>query len=167
MWIANRHQFGAGKIHLIDQESPDKTLCGRWLSSTPGKPGKAEATCVNCRNAAINRPLREEQRRQWAAQSAQYQQEQEEKNRQWWARYDKYLQSEVWRAKRAAVLDRARGLCEGCRNAKATQVHHLTYDHVFEEPLWDLVASCSACHERVTTLDRARRLRTFRGGSNG
>lgn len=63
--------------------------------------------------------------------------------------YATYLASETWRAKRAKVFDRANGLCEGCREQPATQVHHLTYKHIQEEFLWELVAICDGCHGRV------------------
>lgn len=65
------------------------------------------------------------------------------------AAYWAYLQSPEWAKRRALVMERANGLCEGCRSAKATQVHHLTYAHVFEEFLFDLVALCARCHERL------------------
>ena len=73
---------------------------------------------------------------------------------QWWARYNEYLQSDEWRAKRRAVMERARGVCEGCRSARATQVHHLTYQHAGHvvpggELLWELVAVCDDCHDRA------------------
>src|ERR1700730_584469 len=50
-----------------------------------------------------------------------------------WKQYNEYLRSDSWLKKRAKVLQRARGICEGCLNKDATQVHHLTYEHVFEE----------------------------------
>ncbi len=68
---------------------------------------------------------------------------------QWFEEHDRYLNTDVWLDKRAAVLRRANGLCEGCGAAKATQVHHLTYEHWREELLWELVAICTDCHERV------------------
>jgi 5-methylcytosine-specific restriction endonuclease McrA len=76
------------------------------------------------------------------------------KSAQWWARYNEYLQSPEWRAKRKAVMDRAGGVCEGCRSARATQVHHLTYQHAGHvspggELLWELVAVCDDCHDRA------------------
>lgn len=51
-------------------------------------------------------------------------------------------------AKRARVLLRAGRKCEGC-GEEATQVHHLTYEHVFEEFLFELIAVCRGCHERL------------------
>ena len=32
---------------------------------------------------------------------------------------------------------------------KATQVHHLTYQHVFAEFAFELVAVCDECHARL------------------
>lgn len=61
--------------------------------------------------------------------------------------YNQYLLSSDWLDRRKKVLERAGGLCEGCRQAPANQVHHLTYKHVGRELLYELVALCSACHE--------------------
>ena len=66
-----------------------------------------------------------------------------------WSAYTDYLNSEQWLQKRHAVLIRARGICQGCGMAKATQVHHLTYSRVGREMLFDLVAVCDACHETI------------------
>jgi len=60
--------------------------------------------------------------------------------------YDEYLRSPEWHARRAAVLERAGGICECCRSYPAEHVHHLTYEHLGSEPLWDLRAVCSGCH---------------------
>jgi 5-methylcytosine-specific restriction endonuclease McrA len=62
--------------------------------------------------------------------------------------YHEYLQTDAWAERRNLVLIRANCLCEGCRKAAAEQVHHLTYEHVGNAFLWELVAICRACHER-------------------
>jgi 5-methylcytosine-specific restriction endonuclease McrA len=72
-----------------------------------------------------------------------------DERREWFANYDQYLRSPEWRARRALVMRRAGGTCEGCGTARANQVHHLTYAHVQREFLWELVAVCAACHERL------------------
>lgn len=63
-----------------------------------------------------------------------------------------YLQSEAWRKRAAMVLFRDRGLCQakldGCEHT-ASDVHHRTYANVEDEPLYDLVAVCRSCHERI------------------
>jgi hypothetical protein len=63
--------------------------------------------------------------------------------------YDIYLSTPSWRAKRAKVMKRANGICEGCLERSATQVHHLTYDHIREEFMFELVAVCDECHARI------------------
>jgi hypothetical protein len=67
----------------------------------------------------------------------------------WWAWYNEYLNTDVWKARRRKVMDRCRGLCEGCREHPVTQVHHLTYAHVGDELLYELVGLCDACHEKA------------------
>lgn len=62
--------------------------------------------------------------------------------------YQEYLRSPEWQAKRQAVMRRANDICEGCGLAPATEVHHFTYDNIYQEFLWDLAALCRRCHER-------------------
>lgn len=71
--------------------------------------------------------------------------------------YHGYLNSQAWFERRKLVMERAGGLCEGCRQRPATQVHHLTYEHVGCEMLWELVAVCRNCHERVHDISKIRR----------
>ena len=73
----------------------------------------------------------------------------ERKNQEFWDWYDQYLQTEKWGRIRERVLSRADGICEGCGRRKATQVHHLSYTHVGEEFLFELVAICRDCHGRL------------------
>ena len=71
-----------------------------------------------------------------------------------WEWYSVYLSSLIWQRRRQAVMRRARGICEACQVASATEVHHLTYAHVGREPLFELVAVCTKCHEQITGWDR-------------
>lgn len=73
----------------------------------------------------------------------------QEQRAEWFEEHDAYLRTPKWRSKRAAVMRRANGVCEGCADHQATQVHHLTYEHWQEEFLWELVAICDDCHERA------------------
>lgn len=167
LWAADPHQYGPGKVHVVDAEKADRTYCGKMLAACPGKPTTArEATCQICRNAVAKLPERERQREQWARDRERWEQrqqeiarEREEENRQFWEQYNAYLRSPVWQKKRTLVIQRAGGICEACRSAPAVQAHHLTYNHVFCEPLFDLVAVCIRCHDEITTLDRERRAR--------
>jgi hypothetical protein len=60
--------------------------------------------------------------------------------------YQSYLLTPQWRDKRRRVLERERYICQGCRERRAEEVHHLTYERVGRELLFDLVALCSLCH---------------------
>lgn len=81
------------------------------------------------------------------------------------SRYDVYLQSPEWGRRRRLVMQRARGMCEGCGVHRATQVHHLHYQRVGRELLFDLVAICDQCHAVAHTDDDALSRWADDGGS--
>ena len=89
-------------------------------------------------------------RQAWKAKAEQGQRELAKKNNEWWQWYKEYLQSPQWQDKRQRVLQRDRHQCRACERSRATQVHHLTYEHVGNEPLFDLVAVCKSCHDSLT-----------------
>jgi 5-methylcytosine-specific restriction endonuclease McrA len=68
---------------------------------------------------------------------------------EWWKQYNWYLETEAWKRLRARVLARDDYTCQGCGQRRATQVHHLTYIHVTQEFLFELVSVCDACHHRI------------------
>lgn len=76
--------------------------------------------------------------------------EREEAHAQYTQRYHEYLRTPQWRAKARMVIRRDGGICRGCLEAPATEVHHLTYEHIYREPLFDLVALCRPCHEAIS-----------------
>lgn len=85
-----------------------------------------------------------------------YDQEKEKERNEWFKNeYEPYLNSDLWKRKRLAVLKRDNYLCQACLTLPATQVHHLSYRHVFNEPLFDLVSVCNQCHDKITQLDRS------------
>lgn len=63
--------------------------------------------------------------------------------------YRAYLDSPEWRFRRESVLKRDRHTCQACGNRRADHVHHLSYRYLFREPLFDLVAVCSFCHQQL------------------
>jgi len=67
----------------------------------------------------------------------------------WLAEYNKYLRSPEWKRKRALAMKRDGFWCQGCLEQKATQAHHLTYEHVCHEFLFELVSVCDDCHTRL------------------
>ena len=64
--------------------------------------------------------------------------------------YERYiLEDPKWKEIRRRVLTRARNLCEACLVSLASEVHHLNYDHLFNEIAWDLKAVCRPCHQKI------------------
>lgn len=62
--------------------------------------------------------------------------------------YKHYLKSDKWQQKRLLVLMRDKFRCALCGSKKSLQVHHRTYEHIFNEPLSDLITLCRKCHKR-------------------
>lgn len=87
--------------------------------------------------------------RQRIANNKKYQSELEEKRKDYYA----YLKSEKWKAKRIKVLHRDKYICQACLTNTATDVHHLTYKHIYNEPMFDLVSICRPCHEKLHDLE--------------
>jgi len=155
---AHPHQWGSGLVHEVDIER-DQTLCGKSPGGCPGTPfvgSRAEITCKACKRSLAAKLRVAELRAQWASDDQRRQEDYAAARRQWWAAYDAYLMSAPWRAKRQRVLQRAAGLCEGCGETRATQVHHLRYprdcapgsdEWIAKEKLFDLAAICRRCHD--------------------
>jgi 5-methylcytosine-specific restriction endonuclease McrA len=150
LWQAHDHQYGKGKVHAIDPDDPAKLLCGKRIEFTPGQPARAGAsvTCVMCRQVADSRQRHAADMARWNEAAAGRQMIRAREDAAWRARYDAYMQSPEWAAKRRLVLQRARYKCEGCARRKASQAHHLTYEHLGNEFLWELKAVCRRCHAR-------------------
>ena len=64
-------------------------------------------------------------------------------------KYREYLNSAEWERKRQQILERAQGRCEGCGVEEPREVHHLTYAHIGNEFLFELVGLCTGCHDRL------------------
>jgi hypothetical protein len=60
------------------------------------------------------------------------------------------MASREWALKKQQVRMRSRGICERCQIHVATQVHHITYQNLGNEPLCDLQDVCTACHKFVS-----------------
>jgi hypothetical protein len=71
--------------------------------------------------------------------------------RKWRRRYNRHVSPDnpKWQSLRRRVFNRSGGICEGCGIRRAVQVHHLTYEHLGDEFLWELRAVCLQCHERI------------------
>jgi 5-methylcytosine-specific restriction endonuclease McrA len=73
------------------------------------------------------------------------------KNQEAWDEYNQYLNSDKWKLKRRKVLERDNYLCQACLTNEAQEVHHLTYENIYDEPLFELISVCKRCHEKIET----------------
>lgn len=130
LWKRAPHAKGPGAVHIL--ESDERTFCAIRLADQRGAVlSGGRPDCVNCISRFNARRERAEEEREWRAV------------------YEAYLSSEPWREKRALVMKRAAGLCEGCGLRPAIQAHHVTYKHLTNEFLWELRAVCVECHKRI------------------
>ena len=60
-----------------------------------------------------------------------------------------YYHSPEWERKRRAALEAAHYTCEMCHTPYNLHVHHISYVHIFQERLGDLVCVCHTCHEQI------------------
>jgi 5-methylcytosine-specific restriction endonuclease McrA len=153
---ANDHQFGPGKSHLVDDADPLKLYCGRWIRDVPGSlepAGPTRALCQNCVQAVERREQHRVEQQRQREFAEQRRAERARQDAEWHARYAEYLESPEWAERRERVMRRAGWICEGCGARRATEVHHLTYEHVRKEFLWELRAVCRDCHERFHDVD--------------
>lgn len=126
--------------------------CGVIVST----PRKVDLTAQQMDSAMpFDDAIGERWRERWQARFDELRyEERDREKREWDAWYQEYLQSPGWHRKRAAVLKRARGTCEGCLTRPAVEVHHLTYEHVGDELLFELVAVCEECHAKIHEAKR-------------
>lgn len=95
----------------------------------------------------------EKNRSEYESRVAAEKAEQDRKRSERRAFYLSYLRTPQWAGRREKVMRRARRVCEACGEAQADQVHHTTYLHLGNEPLWGLRAVCRKCHERIHGID--------------
>lgn len=65
---------------------------------------------------------------------------------------DAFYSSGRWAWMREFVMKRSGGTCEACGARQAQAVHHTTYRHGLDAPLFTLRALCHPCHGRMHTL---------------
>lgn len=84
---------------------------------------------------------------------------------EWRKQYATYLASDKWKSKRAKVLARAGNLCEGCAEATPSEVHHLSYENIGDEFLFELVALCEPCHDKLHKRRNERKAQSSNSAS--
>ena len=118
--------------------------CGRLFGESVAH-SRARADTPNVDTAALQRSIAAT-KAHWQRELEAWQEKRAAEQRARRLRYEQYLQSDEWASRRELVLQRANYLCEGCGLDRATEVHHLSYDHIGQEFLWELVAVCRRCH---------------------
>lgn len=72
-----------------------------------------------------------------------------------------YLKSEEWKTIRERIIRKSEGVCEKCREAPCTDVHHMDY-RILKIPGFgtrnELIALCRPCHDLVEDAVKLRLL---------
>lgn len=66
-----------------------------------------------------------------------------------WEKYRAYLRSDEWACKRDLAIRTWGNECQLCGSSKNIQIHHRTYDRVFNEDVDDLMVVCAKCHSDI------------------
>jgi len=74
-------------------------------------------------------------------------------------KYAEYLGSEAWEQKRKQRLAISNWKCAACGSGHQLQVHHLTYERIFNEEMADLLPLCEYHHAAAEELIRAGTLK--------
>jgi len=63
--------------------------------------------------------------------------------------YIEYLKSDEWKEKRRYLMEVSDWTCSKC-GAKATQLHHVSYENIGNEELdTDVIPLCKDCHDEI------------------
>lgn len=64
-------------------------------------------------------------------------------------KYRKYLKSDEWAQLKIDLFELRGYSCEKCPNKKRLDVHHLTYENIYNEEPEDLIILCKKCHNKA------------------
>ena len=74
---------------------------------------------------------------------------QQQKNNKKFISKEEYYLSEEWETKRRFALHRAGNRCDRCGSKGPLQIHHITYDRLYDEKPEDLEVLCLKCHKKA------------------
>jgi hypothetical protein len=101
-------------------------------------------------NHLINKDKKQAERHSFYEEVKKYKENIKALNKQSWDKYYKeVLQSSEWKIKRKKVIKRCNNICEGCGEKPVQEVHHLTYDRLGQEFLFQLIGLCKNCHSKI------------------
>lgn len=138
------------------QQGTGKTLCYVMQCQTCGNQienVRKDSAVIRALTAPVPEVDPELQKRFYEMRARWWDRKREREDHERREQYAAYLQSEEWRTKRRIRLNLDNGACQamldGCQG-RAAEVHHLTYDHLYDEPIFDLISVCSPCHRRLS-----------------
>jgi hypothetical protein len=136
-----RYPIANGRVQLRNQCLDCGELVGSALryDSVPN----VEALPV------VNEIARQRTQNRWQDRQEVAERHRRERDSAFWAYYDAHLNSQEWREKCRLKRERAEHVCEGCGLNKVNHIHHLTYDNLGDELLFELVALCVECHQKI------------------
>lgn len=152
-----RRQVAGGAVHYGHQ----CPVCGKWKSVPKATLSPGEMSAAGTFDDSISD-------RYWRERHVVLQRQRDNERRaesqRWWLAYGAYLNSDKWKERSQKVLERDNHICQACLIRKATQAHHLTYEHCQNaagefgyEPLFDLIAICKTCHDFHHKVEREKR----------
>lgn len=63
------------------------------------------------------------------------------------SKYQDYLLSDEWSCKKEKAYKLHGNKCMKCWEEHSLQIHHATYEHIYDESALELVVLCNTCHE--------------------
>lgn len=140
---------GVVRVVLQCESCGDKHSTGVRKADYPDDLPALDETLIDEARAAFSEFYKQLQAIHVEAGAEYERRQKHERSSEWWARYSAYLETPQWKEKRARVLERDGYVCQACLRREATQAHHLTYERVFNEPAFDLIAVCDTCHRAL------------------
>lgn len=71
--------------------------------------------------------------------------------------HEVYLKSDYWKLRRLQIMDDRGYKCELCGSDRHLEIHHSSYDHLWEEYDHELFCLCRDCHQLIHNLIKKRK----------
>jgi hypothetical protein len=143
-----KYRFKNGTIN-IRQQCFD---CG-FLHITNFKKIHFNLDKLNFVNLELKNSLKEKYLKIKKIKTVMSQYREQHTQRKWDYYFNKYLKSDEWKHKRKLIMDFYNWTCQRCSN-KATDLHHKTYENIFQEKFEDLEPLCRRCHNKEHNLNK-------------
>src|ERR1051325_3988770 len=119
-WLCQHNHLSAPRVRQVRGGVQHRTQCfdcGRAVGSVIAKATALQQT--DGQPAPFDEALFDAGQARADEEANARAEEREAERERWWAWYNDYLNSPQWRDRRRKVLERARGVCEGCGERRA------------------------------------------------